>query len=70
MNAHNCHRTDKYRHRLPGSLSGRHRIAWREALAAMASPMVRLHHLRNIRTRMLRDALCDVDGCETRDDDA
>ncbi len=70
MNAHNCHCTDEYRDRLSDPPSGPNRIAWREALAAIASPMVRLHHLRNIRTQMLRDALCDRDGCDTRGDDA
>ncbi len=70
MDVHNCHCNDKYRDQLSNSLSSQHRIAWREALAAIASPMVRLHHLRNMRTQMLRDALCDLDGCDTRDDDA
>ena len=70
MNAHNCHCTDEYRDRPPDSAGGQHRIAWREALAAIASPMVRLHHLRNIRTQMLRDALCDLDGCDTGCEDA
>ncbi len=70
MTAHNCHCTDDYRGRLSDSVAGQHRIAWREALAAIASPMVRLHRLRNIRTQMLRDALGDLDNRKTRGDDA
>ncbi len=70
MNAHNCHCTDEFRGNLSGSLTSQHRIAWRNALAALASPMIRLHHLRNIRTQMLRDALCDLDGCDKRGEDA
>jgi len=57
MRAHTCNCTDEYRPALSGSLSDRRRIAWRNALAALAKPMLRLHQLRNIRTQMLRDAL-------------
>ncbi len=70
MNAHDCHCTDHFRGHPSKSLSARHRIAWREAIARLASPMVRLHRLRNIRTQMLRDAICSIDGCQERDDDA
>ncbi len=70
MNAHNCHCTDDFRGHAAKSLTTRHRIAWREAIARLASPMVRLHHLRNMRTQMMRDALCDIDGCSKRGDDA
>lgn len=67
MNAHNCHCTDEHRGAPSHALTGKHRLAWRNALAALASPMVRLHHLRNVRTQMLRDALashdCHNTGC-------
>ena len=63
MIAQNCHCSAEYRQRPSAS-------RWRDAFVAIASPMVRLHHLRNIRTRMLRDALCGVDGCSERGDDA
>ncbi len=62
MTAHNCHCNEEYEARLLDS-------PWRDALAALASPIVRLHRLRNIRTQMLRDALCDHDGCNARGDD-
>jgi hypothetical protein len=42
-----------------------HRIAWRSALAGLAQPMLRLHHLRNIRTQILDDVLDDLDGCKS-----
>ncbi len=73
MNGQNCHCNDAYPDRVSacvghigssGSLARRHRFAWRSALASLASPMVRLHHLRNVRTQMLREALADLDGCE------
>jgi hypothetical protein len=57
MRAHTCNCTDEYPPDLSGSLSDRRRIAWRNALAGLAKPMLRLHQLRNIRTQMLRDAL-------------
>ena len=64
MTAHNCHCSDQLRGDLSDSLTSQHRIAWREALASLASPMVRLHHLRNVRTRMFRDALGTRDDCD------
>ena len=52
--------------------AGFHRISWREALGRFASAAFRLHHYRDIRTRMLYDAFCAVecktDPCETDDD--
>jgi hypothetical protein len=33
----------------------------------LVSPMVRLHRLRNVRTRMLHEALGDLDHCDKRD---
>ncbi len=61
MRAHTCNCTDEYQPDLSGSLSDHRRIAWRNALAALAKPMLRLHQLRNIRTQMLRDALNNRD---------
>lgn len=70
MNAHNRRCTDEFREDLSGSLGDQRRVAWRAVLATLASPMVRLHHLRNIRTQMLHDALGDLDGCNKGADDA
>ncbi len=70
MNAHDCHSTGEFRGDPSDSLADQHRFGWRNVLVTMASPMVRLHHLRNIRTQMLRDALGDLDGCNRRCDDA
>ena len=65
MRAHNCNCTDEYRPDLSASLSDHSRAAWRDALAALAKPILRLHQLRNIRTQMLRDALDNRD-CKNR----
>ena len=40
-----------------------HRPAWREALAGLAGPAVRLHRWRETRERLLRHAL-DDSSCE------
>lgn len=61
MRAQPCNCTDDYRPDLSGSLSDHRRIAWRNALATLARPMLRLHQLRNIRTQMLREALNNRD---------
>lgn len=47
-----------------------HRISWREALGRATSAAFRLHHYRDLRTRMFYDALCRVDRREScgRDD--
>ncbi len=74
MNRQNCHCKDAYQDRLftlaghirsPVMVSRKHRFAWRSALAGLAGPMLRLHHLRNIRTQMLHDVLGDLDGCNS-----
>ena len=74
MNHQNCHCKDAYQDHLsawaahigsPATVARQHRFAWRRALASLASPMLRLHHLRNIRTQMLHDALGDLDGCDS-----
>ena len=70
MDAHNCHCNDEFRRDVSGSLTNRQRNAWRNAFATLASPMIRLHRLRNIRTQMLREALGDLDDCDKRGDDA
>ena len=53
-------------------LAGFQRISWREALGQVASAAFRLHHYRDVRTRMLYDALCEIDcakdACESSDD--
>jgi hypothetical protein len=38
-----------------------HRISWKQALNLVAGAPLRLHHYRDIRTQMLRDALRDID---------
>lgn len=68
MNAHNCHCADRYRRELSDSRNGHRRFGWRKAIAALTSPMIRLHQLRNVRTQILRDALarhdCNNNGCD------
>jgi len=34
---------------------------WRTLLRQLAAPAIRLHELRNARTRMWREAFCDLD---------
>ncbi len=74
MNGQNCHCKDAYQDHLftlaghirsPVIVARQHRFAWRRALARLARPMLRLHHLRNIRTQMLDDALGELDGCNS-----
>ena len=57
--------------RAAGKLAAFHRISWREALGRVTSAAFRLHHYRDVRTRMFYDALCNVDrrhDCESDDD--
>ena len=70
MRAQPCNCTDDYRPDLSGSLSDQRRTAWRNALAVLARPMLRLHQLRNIRTQMLREALNNRDCNKHRGQDA
>jgi len=74
MNGQNCHCKDAYQDRLftlaghirsPVMVARKHRFAWRSALAGLAQPTLRLHHLRSIRTQMLDDLLDDLDGCKS-----
>jgi hypothetical protein len=74
MNTQNCHCTDRYPGGSAASAGPAHvgqsivegrRLVWRSALAGLVSPIVRLHHMRNVRTQMLRDALCELDHCRT-----
>jgi len=74
MNDQNCHRKDAYQDRLftlaghtrsPVMVGRKHRFGWRSALAGLAQPMLRLHHLRNMRMQMLDDVLDDLDGCKS-----
>lgn len=69
MSAAKCHCTDAYRGHLP-SAAARPRDAWRRAVAQLASPFVRLHELRNMRSRLLQDALEHLDGCKSHRHDA
>lgn len=43
------------------ALAHPHRVSWRNALAGLAAPVVRMHHYRDLRTAMLRKALCELD---------
>jgi hypothetical protein len=69
MTTPNCRCNDEYQAHLT-QLAEHHRIAWRNALKSVTAPFVRLHRLRNIRTRMLHEALGDLDHHEARDTDA
>jgi len=40
------------------------RKSWRAAIRLLTGAPFRVHHYRDVRTRMLHDALCDVDGCD------
>jgi hypothetical protein len=37
------------------------RRRWRETIAFLLSPAARLHNLKDVRTRMWREAICEVD---------
>ena len=37
------------------------RASWKGALSALLGPATRLHHYRDVRTRMIHDALYDLD---------
>ncbi len=74
MNGQNCHSKDPCQDQLsnwaghirsPAMVARKHRFAWGSALAGLAQPMLRLHHLRNIRTQMLDDVLDDLDDCKS-----
>jgi hypothetical protein len=74
MNGQNCHCKDAYQDHLfswaghirsPVMVARMHRFAWRSALARLATPMLRLHHLRNIRTQMVDELLGDLDSCKS-----
>jgi len=82
MNDQNCRSNDASQAHLsfwvghigtPDSVAERHQFAWRSALARLASPVIRLHELRNLRTQLFHEALGDRDGCnnaEIADNDA
>ena len=42
-------------------LAGLQRISWREALGLLAGAPFRIHHYRDVHTRMLHEALCELD---------
>ena len=35
---------------------------WRDLIGRLVAPATRLHDLRNVRTRMWREALCELDS--------
>jgi hypothetical protein len=37
---------------------------WRDALAALAAPAIRMHQYRNLHKSMFYDAICQMDDCE------
>lgn len=51
-------RVDSGSRRQPPHLHG---ISWRRALAGLAAPALRMHHYRDLRTAMLREALSELD---------
>lgn len=69
MSASICHCADHNRGHL-ATLAAKHGIVWRKLVAGFVAPLVRLHHWRNIRSRMLQEALSDLDHCDGRSDDA
>ena len=70
--AGNIPATTEELNRAAEKLSTFHRISWRDALGRLTSAAFRLHHFRDVRTRMLYEALCEVDcrtdHCESSDD--
>jgi hypothetical protein len=42
-------------------LATQHRLSFKDAIGRLTGPAFRLHRYRNARTRMLRDALCELD---------
>jgi len=38
---------------------------WRDALAALAGPAIRMHKYRNLHKSMFYDAMGQMDGCES-----
>ena len=38
---------------------------WRDALAALAGPAIRMHKYRNLHKSMFYDVMCQMDGCES-----
>ncbi len=47
-------------------LAGFQRISWKEAFGKIASSAFRLHRYRNAHTRLLQDALCELDCPDSR----
>lgn len=37
---------------------------WRDALAALAAPAIRMHEYRNLHKSMFYEAVCQMDGCK------
>ncbi len=43
------------------ALAHTHHVSWKNALGSVLGAASRLHHYRNVHTRMLRDALRELD---------
>ncbi len=43
-----------------------HRVSWKQALGAIASPVLRLHRYRSAHNRLLQGALRDLDCPDAR----
>ena len=41
-----------------------HRVSWKNALGSVFGAARRLHHYRDVHTRMVRDALCEIECAE------
>lgn len=70
MDGRNCQGSDKYqvgrsgcarRTRAPNAMSRQQEFAWRSALERLASPAIRLHRLRNLRAKLIHEALGEGD---------
>lgn len=48
------------------ALAHTHHVTWKNALGSVFGAASRVHHYRDLHTRMLRDALCEMDCGATR----
>ncbi len=55
------HRSDRPLAALAERFASFQRISWRDALGMVAGAPFRIHHYRDVHTRMLYKALCDLD---------
>ena len=65
-----CDRPDSARATEPmqaaDNMASFHRVSWKQALGAIASPVLRLHRYRNAHNRLLQGALRDLDCADAR----